>query len=61
MASLKARPVAWIKDLVISEVQCGSSHTPRCGSYGAYTLTTATGTYVLWTAFGEINLSEVVE
>ena len=45
----------------ISKIKHGSQLTPSCGPYGAYTIQTEDGReYVLWQAYGEINLSQVI-
>jgi hypothetical protein len=47
----------------ITAVQYGSIYVPKCGSYGARTLHTASGKeYVIWNdGHGEVNLSLVVQ
>ncbi len=61
MAHLHAVGVKVLPLLDITKVTNSNELTPACGSYGAYTLHTAIGEFVLWTSHGEINLSEVIK
>ncbi len=45
--------------LEITSVTHGNELTPKCGSYGAWTLNTNHGKFVLWTNMGELNLSRI--
>jgi len=53
-------PVKALAGETIVSVKFGAVDMPKCGSYGAYTLTMASGkALVIWQAYGEINLTEV--
>ncbi len=60
MAHLKSVPFRDLETESINHVKCGSDMAQACGSYGAYTIYTASGKeYVVWNSMGEINLSLV--
>jgi hypothetical protein len=57
------RSAAW-NDLVgveIMSTKCGHKDYPRLGSYGATTLVTSAGTFVVWQSYGEVNLSKEID
>ena len=59
---LRAIGVKGLVGETVVEVKNGSKHTPKCGSYGAYTLITKSGReLVVWNSMGEVNISEVIE
>ena len=51
-----------LKDETIIENFCGCTIMPKCGSYGAHTLKTASGKeFVIWTSMGEVCLNIIEE
>lgn len=48
-----------LKGKRIIAMEYGSPYMPKLGSYGAMTIDTGEGTFVLWQAHGELNLSRV--
>ena len=59
---LQGMSFASLVDETIVEVSSGSTLTPKCGSYGAYTIRTKSGKqFVIWQSMGEVNLSQVID
>lgn len=57
---IKSVPVAELEGCTVTGMSHGHPEFKHLGSYGAYTIRTTTGTYILWNAHGEVNLSKEV-
>lgn len=58
------RSVAWhaLEGEQVVETKSGNANTPKLGPYGATTLITKSGKqFVVWQAYGEVNLSLVTD
>lgn len=58
---LKPVPFSVLEGKTVVKTACGHPLMPKLGSYGATVLTCSDDTtYVVWQAYGEVNLSQEV-